>query len=322
MSAKVKILCIGTATQDVFLKSDKIFKPHAEGGVSYEHLPLGVKLDVEEVIFSSGGNSLNAAVTFARQGLDSIFMGVMGADPASEFLLSAIDKEDIDTRYLCQDETQQTSYSTILLAPTGERTILNFHGATLKADGSNMHLQAIAEADWVYLSSLGSMQLEEKIISMAAKNGVKVAINPSISELAEIEKLRTLLDDVTVLITNKDEMKQIVHGDTMDDLIRHAAQRVPVVLISDGPKGAWATDGKQLVKAGLYEDVKVIDRLGAGDAFGSGFVAKYAQGKSLADAITFASANSTSVVTKVGATAGILRQHAHIHDMPLKVVDL
>jgi ribokinase len=65
----------------------------------------------------------------------------------------------------------------------------------------------------------------------------------------------------------------------------------------------------------------VVDRTGAGDAFGSGFVAWYALGKSLEEAITFASANATSVVTKVGATAGILHAHARVHDMPLTVTD-
>lgn len=313
------MLCIGTATQDVFLISDKTFRPVCEHGVCYEHLPLGVKLDVEQVVFATGGNALNAAVTFARQGLDSAFMGVIGTDPASEAILRAIDKEDIDTKYLRQDEDQQTSYSTVLLAPTGERTILNYHGVNLKADGSDLHLPAIADADWLYLSSLGSMPLLERVISLAAKNGVKVALNPSLSELEDIHKLRALLEDITVLITNKDEMKQIVHGESSEELIRHASQFVPVAVISDGPKGVVATDGKQLVKAGVYETVKVVDRLGAGDAFGSGFVARYAAEENLADAITFASANATSVVTKIGATAGILRRHAHIHDMPLKI---
>jgi sugar/nucleoside kinase (ribokinase family) len=72
-----------------------------------------------------------------------------------------------------------------------------------------------------------------------------------------------------------------------------------------------------LVKAGLYEDVPVIDRTGAGDAFGSGFTAMVAQGKSLEEAVTFASANSTAVVSKIGAKAGILHRGARLHSMPM-----
>jgi sugar/nucleoside kinase (ribokinase family) len=67
----------------------------------------------------------------------------------------------------------------------------------------------------------------------------------------------------------------------------------------------------------MYEDVKVVDRLGAGDAFSSGFLSQWAVGKSLKESVLFASANSTSVVTKIGAKTGILHHGAKLHEMPL-----
>jgi sugar/nucleoside kinase (ribokinase family) len=67
----------------------------------------------------------------------------------------------------------------------------------------------------------------------------------------------------------------------------------------------------------MYEDVRVIDRTGAGDAFGSGFLSQWAAGKSLKESIIFASANSTSVVAKIGAKTGILHRHTHLHEMPI-----
>lgn len=299
------------------------YKPIKHDGVLYEQLPLGAKIHVDDLVFGTGGNASNAATTFARQGLHSMFMGVLGDDPAGEAVLRDLDREGIDTRYVRQEPNHHTSYSVILLSPTGERTVLNYHGENLRADGADINLKAIAEADWLYLSSLGSITLLEKIISLAAKNGVKVALNPSSSsELNHPQKLLTLLDDIEVLIVNKEEAQQIFEGNTLERLALHACQVVPVALISDGPQGAVACNREELVFAGMYEDVKVIDRLGAGDAFGSGFVAKYAQGESLQDSIVFASANSTSVVTKIGAKAGILHQGARLHDMPLEVKNL
>lgn len=319
MSIQLKMLAIGAATQDVFLQGGAIFKPYSEHGVPYEHLPLGAKLSVDNVVFATGGNALNAATTFARQGLESHFMGVVGIEPAGEVVMRTLDEEGIDSRYVRQSERYKTSYSTILLAPTGERTILTCHGTKLRADGADLTLEAVAEADWLYVSSVDSMALLERIVTIAAKHNTKVAINPSGRELAEADKLRPILEDVEVLLANKEEMQLLVEGKTSEELLRHAAHLTPVVVLSDGPNGVLATDSKHVVNAGMYDDVKVIDRTGAGDAFGSGFVAAHAQGKSLQDAVVFASANATSVVTRIGATPGILHRGAPLHDMPIKI---
>ncbi|HSE61212.1 MAG TPA: carbohydrate kinase family protein [Candidatus Saccharimonadales bacterium] len=316
------MLAIGTATQDIFLQSPAVFNPHTEGGVEYEVLPLGAKLDVDTLTFSTGGNALNAAVTFARQGLESYFMGTLGTEVSGDIVMSAIDKEGINNRYVRQGDVYHTGYSTILLAPNGERTTLTYHGTKLRADGSDIDLDAIAKADWLYVSSVGSVELLERIVGVAAKHKTKVAINPSSRELSEPDKLKSILEDVSVLITNKDEMQQLVEGKTGEELVHHALNITPTVVVSDGPRGVWASDGKKFITAGIYEDVKVIDRLGAGDAFGSGFVAMVAQGKSLEEAVTFASANSTSVVQTIGATVGVLHKGAPVHDMPLTVIEL
>ena len=172
--------------------------------------------------------------------------------------------------------------------------------------------------DWLYLSALGDMDLLEKIITRAAKHGVKVMLNPAGAELKEADKLRGLLEDVEVLAVNKEEAQMIVSGEALDELARHGRHYCPVVIVSDGPNGAVATDGKTLVTTGMYENVPVVDRTGGGDAFGSGFLSYYSQGKSLKDSMIFASANSTSVVTKVGAKEGILHKGTVLHDMPIK----
>jgi ribokinase len=318
MVHKPTILSIGTATQDVFLIGGDIFKPVCDHGLCFEHLPLGAKLDIEQIVFSTGGNAMNAAVTFARQGLDGEFMGVIGTEPAGQSVLATLDKEGVGTRYLVQDAKFETGYSTILLAPTGERTILRHHSKTVQDDGAPLNLDGIKKADWLYLSSVGSMPLLEKIVSIAAKNNVRVALNPGTMEINQPDKLKALFEDIDVLLTNKEEMQQLVEGGTSEELVRHAAHLVSTVVVSDGPNGVVATDSKTIVSAGEYEHVKPINRLGAGDAFGSGFVAMIAQGKSIEEAVTFASANATSVVTMIGSTTGILHAGTTLHDMPME----
>lgn len=319
MSHTPKIVAIGKTVQDVFLTSDE-FDPHQEGKKMYTHLPLGLKMEVENVDFRTGGNAGNVAVTCARQGLDVEYVWALGTDPASETILHELDAEGIRTTRVVQKDRYQAGYSTILIATNGERTILNHRGYSTDASGRDIDFSAIADADWVYPTSLadGGTGLLRKIIDEAEAHDTKVMLNPAGPELAEPEKLRSLLESVDVLCVNKEEMQLLVHGETSEELVLHGLALCPVVIVSDGPNGVVASDGKTIVKAGMYEDVKVIDRTGAGDAFASGFLSQWVKGASLKDAIIFASANSTSVVEKVGAKAGILPLGTKLHDMPLE----
>lgn len=313
-----RILSIGKATQDVFLRSDE-FDPHTEGKVAYTHLPLGVKMEVSDVTFATGGNASNVAVTFARQGLHAEYMWTLGHDPASETVLRDLDDEGVATTRVVRKPQYQAGYSTILIATNGERTIMNHRGKSTNERGTDLDFAAIADVDWVYPTSLanGGIELLRKIIDAAEKAGTKVMLNPAGPELADPPKLKALLESVEVLCVNKEEMQQLVEGETLEELVRHALHYVPVAIVSDGPNGVVASDGKTIVRAGMYEDVPVVDRTGAGDAFASGFLSQWALGKSLKDSIIFASANSTSVVTKIGAKAGILQRGVRLHDMPL-----
>ena len=315
----VKILSIGKGTQDVFLKSEE-FDPHKEGKLMFTHLPLGIKMEVEDVHFCTGGNATNVAVTFARQGLESAYMWGLGEDPASQSILKDLDDEGVDTRHVVQDESYQSGYSVIMIATNGERTIINHRGNAFGRTGKHgFDLDAIADYDWLYPTSLGNggLPLLREIVDMAATHKVKVMLNPAGPELAEPDKLKVLLEEVEVLCCNKEEMQMLVSGETCEELALHALHYVPVAIVSDGPNGVVATDGKTIIRAGMYEDVPVIDRTGAGDAFASGFLSQWSQGKSLKDSILFASANSTSVVTKIGAKEGILQRGVSLHEMPL-----
>ena len=81
------------------------------------------------------------------------------------------------------------------------------------------------------------------------------------------------------------------------------------VLLTDGPKGAYGSDGKQIVFMPPYPDPKPpLDRTGAGDAYASTFTSAIATGKGLQQALAWAGINSMSVVQQIGAQAGLLNQ--------------
>jgi sugar/nucleoside kinase (ribokinase family) len=76
--------------------------------------------------------------------------------------------------------------------------------------------------------------------------------------------------------------------------------------MTKGPEGVIASDGKNIYKAGIFKEKRHIDRTGAGDAFGSGFIAGIIRTGRVEEAIRLGTANSTSIVEKFGAKNGIL----------------
>ena len=317
-----RIVSIGAAVQDVFL-TGPAFKAVKEFDGDYvEEFPLGAKIEVEQVYFTTGGGGTNSAVTFSRQGHDSQFVGVIGTDPAGEAVLRDLKQENVNVDDVITTNKYNTGYSTLLLAPSGERTILTYRGASAHFHKEDFDLEHL-DADWFYITSLaGNLELLEYLLILAESKKIKVALDPGGKELAETDKLRKLLPKLTLLKGNRDELGKLVNANHPEEVVLELSKLVPYVAVTDGGVGSIATDGKRLIKAGMYADVPVVDRTGAGDAFGSGFVAALARGEDLESAVTLASANSTSVVRQVGAKAGILKKNESLDKMPLEVKEL
>jgi sugar/nucleoside kinase (ribokinase family) len=123
---------------------------------------------------------------------------------------------------------------------------------------------------------------------------------------------------VDVLLANREEAMQVVPGEKLPELVANLVKLVPMAAVTDGTHGAVTSDGSQIVQAGLYDHLRrPTDRTGAGDAFGSGFVVSIAEGKTLAQAVHFASANASEVCQTIGAKTSILRKGARLHEMPI-----
>jgi len=303
----LKILTIGAGTQDVFLLGKSLQARRDVRSRDYvEQFPLGAKIDIDQVVFSTGGGATNAAVTFARQGFEVGWVGKVGHDSAGAEVLRVLKREGVQTDKVSTDPRLATSYSTLLLAPNGERTILNYRGASHDIKAADIAIDRL-EADWFYITSLsGELGLLGKILRHAHKRGIQVAIDPGADELRQAKKLRKLLPYITVLKANAQELAQLFGGSTLRDTVTNAAGVCQYVVGTDGPADAYVYYDGRLYQAGVYQKVKVVDRTGAGDAFGSGFVAAIAQGAGIADALTLGSANATGVVQKHGAKEGIL----------------
>ena len=142
---------------------------------------------------------------------------------------------------------------------------------------------------------------------------VKLAFQPGTFQMeAGTERLKRIYARSDVLILNREEAASVGHGDhaNLHDLFDHLHALGPkIVVITDGPDGAYASNGQERFQMPLYPDpAPPVDRTGAGDAFASTFVAALIKGNTIEGALQWAPINSMSVVQKVGAQAGLLSE--------------
>ncbi|MCL2869682.1 carbohydrate kinase family protein [Candidatus Saccharibacteria bacterium] len=302
MANVVKVTTVGSALQSVYLLDD---------GDS----------NISAVNYSVDGGGANAAVTLARQGFDTSFMGVLGNDLAAQAVIDLFDTEGIDISSVKQTNRLGTGYK-VLIANV-DYTKYVYSGISTDFRLLDVDDLARLQPDWIYMADLSqSVDKLRQIVDMCVKLKIKIMLNPGKSTISMAAKIKPLLEDVDVLLVDKTEARALFSGSSLEELIHHAASLVKVAIITDAVNGSIATDGKTLVRAGIYEDVPIVDRSGAGDSFGAGFLSQWAKGKSLKDSIWFASANATAVVSSLGSQQGILPPKSQLHHMPIDEVAL
>jgi len=318
------VVAIGSTTRDAFFEVDlpTVKWDKTPSGKALA-IAFGEKFGVQDVYFTMGGNAANASVTFARQKLTTGLFAKIGNDVAGQEVLKYLKKEKVDTRLITKSKDLGTSYS-VLLSQRGERSILTYHGAVddFNLKGVN---KGLLKSKWWYVSLSGdSYKSLGKLLKFARKNKIKVALNPSYKHLTGSGKKELLkyLKDITFLVVNESEAASItgIPFKKEKEVFRKLDELVPgIVAVTSGDKGVTVSDGQFIYKAGIFKEKKVVDRTGAGDSFGSGFVAglirkreKFKGGfpkpENVEYAIRLASANATSVVEHMGTTEGILRR--------------
>ncbi|MEK7462917.1 MAG: carbohydrate kinase family protein [Patescibacteria group bacterium] len=282
-------------------------------------LPFGEKLEVKNILSTLGGNSANASATFSRLGFKTACFGKIGSDSAGQEIKNWLKEEKVVSIFAVA-KNKKTAQSTLLLN-NGERTILGYHGASNEWVKTDIPWDKL-KAKWWYLSLAGSSSdFFVPLVKFAKENGIRVAFNPSGYQIKH--KRQEILDNlknIDFLVVNEGEAADLVGipFSKEKEVFKKLDDLMPgIVAVTDGPNGVVVSDGKSIYKAGIFKEKIVADRTGAGDAFGSGFTAglmladlrngsnKY-NSEAIKYAIRLASANATSVVEKIGATAGII----------------
>jgi ribokinase len=310
---QIDVLAVGDVVTDAFIKLlDKEEKvEHQKNGETWLAIPFGTKIPFDHAeVIPAVGNASNASVAFAKLGLRSGLVANVGNDGQGREIIKALLDASVDDRFVHINPGKKSNYHYVLWYKE-ERTIL------IKHEEYDYHWPRFRIIDiprWIYFSSISehAMEYHDQISAwLESHPTVKLAFQPGTFQIeAGTKRLKKLYERSEVLAVNREEAATISNGDhgSIDDLFAKLHALGPkIVLISDGPAGAYASDGTNRYKMPIYPDPKPpFERTGAGDAFTSTFVAALAKGADIQAALLWAPINSMSVVQKVGAQAGLL----------------
>jgi ribokinase len=311
---QLDVLSVGDVVTDAFIKllDDEERIETVKGG-QWLAIPFGVKLPYDHAEVIAGvGNSPNAAVSFARLGLNSGLVANVGGDEWGREILRALADSKVDTRFIHINPKKVSNYHYVLWYKE-ERTIL------IKHEEYAYHWPRFRIIDipkWIYFSSISKNAMEyhdELAHWLDSHPSVKLAFQPGTFQIeAGTRRLKKIYQRSDILAVNREEATTISEGDHSDinDLFDRLHSLGPkIVLISDGHKGAYASDGQNRYKMPIYPDPKPpFERTGAGDAFTSTFVAAIMKGADIQGALLWAPINSMSVVQYTGAQKGLLTE--------------
>ncbi|MCU0513460.1 MAG: 5-dehydro-2-deoxygluconokinase [Anaerolineae bacterium] len=279
-----------------------------------------------------GGSPTNICVGARRLGLHSALLTAVGADPVGDFILHFLHQEGIDTRFIPRKPGKRTSAVLLGIEPPDKFPLVYY-----RSDCADQHLTiddvlAAPVADCKVFQFAGTNLSAEPSRSatlfaaeMARAAGARVVLDVDFrpDQWHDVRAfgvaIRAVLRLVDVVIGTEDEINaamltdaagmRLTHSQVSDTRVagdsRHAigimlAQGVAAVIEKVGSAGARVhlPDGTMQTVPGF--PVEIYNILGAGDAFGAGFLYGYVHGWDWYRAARLGNACGAIVVTKHG----------------------
>lgn len=269
----------------------------------------GETLSGDKFVIGPGGKGSNQAVAAARLNADVTFIGRVGQDVFANLALDIWKSENINTDFVIQDPDHATGVAPIFVDSSGENMIVVVLGANLHVQQSDIDAarNIIAEADVLVVQLEINHDIVAYALKVAKEMGIKTILNPAPAAHLPQEVL-ALADFIT---PNETEL-EILSGNQGATVIDKAKSLVTsdtqTVIVTMGSQGAQIVQKDYAEQVGTFK-VDVVDTTGAGDAFNAGLAVALAEGKSLQEAVRFASATAALCVTRPGTAKSMPQRH-------------
>ena len=258
----IKIAVIGIAGESVFLSVDE-FNKTGETSVAKSYYN------------ELGGKGFNQAIAAARFGAKVSFLCAVHKDDVAKF--SRISKNNGVTPFFVGKE-ERSPYAVITTDKKGDNRVLVYRGANLDSSDVDVFFNEIKSADVLLINNEVPIEVNEKAVQFAKKNGVKVILNPA----PKRENPKDFLDKIDLFTPNEHEIEGL---DGYDN-----------VVITLGDKGCLIKKTNEIIPAKKVE--KVVDTTGAGDTFNGVLAVCLAEGLDIKKACEKSNIASAIKVTR------------------------
>jgi sugar/nucleoside kinase (ribokinase family) len=267
----VTYFCLGDLMVDVVAR---LFGPLAEGSDS-----PGV------ISYVGGGSAANTAAWLTRVGESTTFIGAIGDDPAGQSQVESLHRLGVDVRFRV-DHTRPTGTCLVLVAPTGERTMVPDPGANLSLLEHDVPTDEFRPGDHLHVSGYALLRDSRDAglhaMTEAAAAGMTVSVGAASAaplELLGAPGFLRMVPEGALLFANEKEAAVLVGraGDAADLATRLADSGCESVVTAGSGDAAWSNGEATASMAAEPLDRPELDTTGAGDAFAAGFLAARAR---------------------------------------------
>lgn len=289
-----KIIVIGSSNTDMVVRSERLPRP-------------GESVIGGGFMMAGGGKGANQAVAVARMGHRVIFTAALGRDMFGDAAVSSYQRFGIDTSYIVRKDAP-SGVALIMVDSAGQNSISVALGAnnSLSTEDIRGVLEQVEKDDIVLLQLEVPMATVDAAVDIAAAKGARVVLNPAPAAMVSEQTLSKLY----LITPNQTEAQTLTGIEVKDEATASLAAQVLCsrgvgrVVITMGSLGAYLyEEGRgEMIEA---RKVAAVDTTAAGDVYNGALCAALAEGKSLREALTFATKASAISVTRVGAQPSV-----------------
>lgn len=252
--------------------------------IDFQSVGTGSLKETEQFVKKAGGAPANVCAQAVKLGCEAVYLTKVGKDGFGDFLIDALKKINIDTRYIKQDEDYDTSLAFVSFQADGEREFSFYRKKAADLyftpeDFKDVKLEKddIFEFGSVALASDEARKTHNYLIKKARECRAIIAFDPNLrfNLWKDLDELRDVVNAyriyADVMKIGRDELEFITKLQGEEAVREVLKGDLKVLLVTDGSHGAKLYTENNCYHCPGYK-VKAVDTTGAGDSFFGAFL--------------------------------------------------